>query len=132
MKNKKRAVAVAVAAILACGALAGCDSLITTNVGKDYRQVIAEVDITRSADFESGGKYAAYKDLVGKANIIKRDMVASFVASGYSYMNSYNLSYAETFRTIAESLVNRQVFIQFGKVYHRVGGLYGRRLQEGR
>ncbi len=117
MKRRKRAAALAVAAVLACGALAGCDSLITTDVKKDYRQVVATVDISTSADFAEGGTFAAYKDVIEPADIIKRDMVASFVGNGYNLMQSYGWSYADTFNTIMESLVNRQVFLQYCMVY---------------
>ena len=47
MKMKKRAVAaVALSAVMACGVLAGCDGLVTSDVRKDYEQVVAEVNIT--------------------------------------------------------------------------------------
>ena len=117
MKNKKRAAALALAAIMACGGLAGCDALTTTNISKDYQQVIAEVDLSKSTDFQEGGKYAAYKDIVGKTSIVKRDMVASYVSNGYSVQQQYGWSYLDTFNAICDSLVNRQVYVQYAKVY---------------
>ena len=56
MKNKKTksVIALALAAAVSCGVLAGCDSLVTTDSRKDYLQVIAEVDISQHADFQEG------------------------------------------------------------------------------
>ncbi len=115
MNRKQKAAAVAIAAVMATGALAGCDALTTTDISKDYAQVIAEVDLTRSEEFKPGTQY---HDLVsGTVEITKRDMVASYVASGYSLQQQYGWTYADTFTQIAESLVSRQVFVQYAKVY---------------
>ena len=122
MKKKKTAIlALAVAATMTCGMLAGC-SLITTDVNKDYMQVVATVDITQGADFEEGGKFAQYKEVVAPASIIKRDMIAMFVSSGSSAMNSYNWTFRDTFKAISESLVNRQITIQYAMVYLLANG----------
>ncbi len=117
MSRKKKAAAVAVAAVMTCSMLAGCDALTTSNVSKDYAQVVATVDLTRSEDFADGGEYAPYKDFISQVGIVKRDMVASYVASGYSIQQQYNWTYADVFNAIVESLVNRQIFVQYAKVY---------------
>ncbi len=101
---------------MACGLLAGCD-LVTTDAKKDYEQVIAEVNITESEEFNAGGEFAAYKDVIGTESIYKRDMVASFVASGSSVMSQYGWTYHDTFEAIKDSLINRQVYVQYAKVY---------------
>lgn len=116
MKKKKTAIiALAVAASLACGTLAGCD-LITTDPHKDYAQTIATVDISKSEIFQTG-EFKDYKSVIKPAHIIKRDMIASFVSSGYSAMNSYGWTYEDTFKAISESLVNRQLTIQYAMAY---------------
>lgn len=116
MKKKKTAIiALAVAASLACGTLAGCD-LITTDPHKDYAQTIATVDISKSEIFETG-EFKDYKSAIKPADIIKRDMIASFVSSGYSAMSSYGWTYEDTFKAISESLVNRQLTIQYAMAY---------------
>ncbi|MDE7297148.1 MAG: hypothetical protein K2N84_07790 [Clostridia bacterium] len=116
MKKKKTAIiALAVAATLACGTLAGCD-LVTTDSHKDYAQTIATVDITKSEIFETG-EFKDYKDVIQPASIIKRDMIASFVSSGYSAMGSYGWTYKDTFKAISESLVNRQLTIQYAMAF---------------
>lgn len=116
MKKKKTAiVALAVAATLACGTLAGCD-LVTTDSHKDYAQTIATVDITKSEIFQTG-EFKDYKTAIQPASIIKRDMIASFVSSGYSAMSSYGWTYEDTFKAISESLVNRQLTIQYAMAF---------------
>lgn len=115
MKINKKAAAVSLAAVLACGTLAGCD-LITSDTQKDMLQVVAEVDISRGAEFASGGKYEKFADAIGVSNVLKRDMIASFLNSGYQYVQS-GTSYSETFDIIQESLVNRRMLIQYAMVY---------------
>ena len=124
MKNKKTksVIALALAAAVSCGVLAGCDSLISTDSRKDYQQVIAEVDISQHADFQEGGKYAAYRDVITPAKVLKREMVSTFVANYASMANMY--SYSMIFSAIAESLVNTQIYLQYSLVYLLENGAY--------
>ena len=115
MKKRTKAAAIVLAAAMSAGALAGCD-LITTNVNKDYAQTIAEVNISRSENF-ADGEFAEYADVIETASITKRDMVAYFVSTGYSLMQSQGLTYHDTFNLIAETLVNRQVYLQYAMLY---------------
>lgn len=121
--NKKKTAAVGVAAVMALGALAGCD-LVSTDLQKDYEQVVAEVDITASEDFQAGGEYAAYADVIQPSTVIKRDLVASFMNVGYLYVQSYGYSYADTYELIKSSLVNRALFLQYAQVYFFESGDY--------
>ena len=114
MKKTTKVAAVALAAALSSTLLAGCD--ITTDVSKDYAQVIAEVNITDSANFESSS-YAEYGDVIGTTEITKRDMVDYFISTGYSMMESYGWTYYDTFNMISETLVNRQIYIQYAMLY---------------
>ncbi len=114
MKKTTKVAAVALAAALSSTLLAGCD--ITTDVSKDYAQTIAEVNITESANFESSS-YAEYGDVIGTTEITKRDMVAYFISTGYSMMESYGWTYYDTFNMISETLVNRQIYIQYAMLY---------------
>ena len=114
MKKTTKVAAVALAAALSSTLLAGCD--ITTDVSKDYAQVIAEVNIANSANF--GSEYPEeYKDVIGTTEITKRDMVAYFISTGYSMMESYGWTYYDTFNMISETLVNRQIYIQYAMLY---------------
>ena len=67
MKSRKKAfAAISLATVLMCGgAFAGCD-LISTDASKDMKQIIADVDISSSADFAAGGEFAAFKGVVEK------------------------------------------------------------------
>lgn len=121
--NKKKTTAVGIAAVLALGALAGCD-LVSVDLQKDYQQVIAEVDITKGEDFASGGKYAAYADAIESSSIVKRDLVASFMNVGYLYVESYGYSYEEAYDLIKNSLVNRAIYLQYAQVYFFESGDY--------
>lgn len=114
MKKTTKVAAVALAAALSGTLLAGCD--ISTNVSKDYAQTIAEVNITESENF-ANSEYASYGDVIGTTEITKRDMVAYFVSTGYSLMQSYGWTYYDTFEMISETLVNRQIYIQYAMLY---------------
>ncbi len=117
MKQKaKAAIALSVASVMACGLLAGCD-LVTTDAKKDYEQVIAEVNISKSDEFQSNKEFDGYQEIFSDEPIYKRDMVASFVSSGSSVMNSYGWTYRDTFDAIKDSLVNRQVYVQYAKLF---------------
>ncbi len=118
MKRSKRAAVIALAAVMgcSCAAFAGCD-LVTKDLNKDYRQIIAEVDLTRSPDFEGDGVFASVKGVVENKPILKRDMISTYIANGANVQSQYGWSYLDTFNAIADSLVNRQVFVQYCKAY---------------
>ena len=117
MKHKTRAcLAVSVASVMACGLFTACD-LVTTDATKDYEQVVAEVNIAENEDFKGNGSLASYAGVVGTENIYKRDMVATFVSSGYNVMSQYGWTYRDTFDAIKDSLINRAVYVQYAKVY---------------
>lgn len=116
MKKTKKAFALVLAGAMACGVFAGCD-LVTTDSRKDLAQVIAEVNITSSEDFALDGKYVDYKEVIKTSEILKRDMVATYINSGYSLQNTYGWSYADTFEFICNNLVNRQIALQYAMVY---------------
>ena len=117
MKNGKRAAVLALSAVLACASLAGCDRLTTVNTAKNYAQIVAEVDLTKSEDFAAGGQYAEYADLVETGSISKLDLIMSFLNSGYSLQQQYGLSYEVVFGLLADNLIDRQLFVQYAKVY---------------
>lgn len=115
MKKSTKVAAAVLAAAMSTSVFAGC-GLVTTNISKDYAQVIAEVNITNSANFASS-EYADYADVIETSEITKRDMVAYFISTGYSMMQSYGWTYYDTFKMISETLVNRQVYIQYAMLY---------------
>ena len=91
---------------------------------RTIEQVIAEVDITKSEDFAAGGKYAAYADAIEPSEVVKRDLVASFMSVGYLYAESYGYSYADAYELIKDSLVNRAIYLQYAQVYFFESGDY--------
>ncbi len=117
MKRKYQAIAaVSVAAVLTCGVFAGCD-LVTQDVAKNMNQEIAVIDITKSDDFTGEGQFADYKSVISPATIYKRDMMMTYMTSGYSAMQQSGWSYADTFEAICDSLVNQQIFLQYAQAY---------------
>lgn len=115
-KKARAAAAVALSAVFACGLFAGCQ-FVTTDTTKDFSQVVAEVDITKSADFAEGGEFHAYADVIGQADILKRDLAASFISNYSSLQNQGITSYASMFDQICKQLVNQQIYIQYAMAY---------------
>ena len=124
-KARKTAIALGLAAVMSCGVLAGCD-LVTTDGLKDLEQVVAEVNITSSEEFSGEGKYAGkgYENVIKTSQILKRDLVASYMTMGSTFQNYYGYSYADTFDTIVDTLVNSQIFLQYAQVYFFEYGSY--------
>ncbi len=122
MNSKKKTAAIAVAAVFACGALAGCDSLTVRNLAVDYARTVATVNIGTSAAFQDAdGEFAAYKDvadlLVGTSEITKRELVMSFLSSGSTLVQSYGLSVEQAFDYLLDSLIQRASLVQYAKAY---------------
>lgn len=122
-KTAAKAAAVSLAAVFACGMLAGCD-LVTTNSERDMAQVIAEVDISEGEDFASGGEYAAYADVIRPASILKRDLVSGFLSYGYQYVQSYGYTYEAAFNQVKNNLVNHDLMLQYAIVEFLEAGSY--------
>jgi len=114
--KKKKIAAIALSAMLMGSALAGCD-LVTTDSQKDLLQVVAEVNITSGAAFRSGGEYEQYASAITTSDILKRDLVASYMSVGYQYVESYGYTYEKAFDLIIDSLINRQIYLQYAKAY---------------
>ena len=117
MKFKKtKAAALTLAAVIACGTLAGCD-LVTTDLQKDLAQVVATVNISSGKDFAEGGDYHKYADTIKTAEVLKRDIVADFANYGSTYI-SYGYSQEYVYGLIINSQVNRQIYLQYARVYY--------------
>ena len=115
--RKQKVAAVALSSLFLFGTVATACDLITTDPDQDLLQVVAEVDITNGEDFQSGGIYADYASAIEPAQVLKRDLLASYVSSGQELMSTYSYTAEETFEFLLDSLVNRQVYLQFAKVY---------------
>lgn len=117
MFKKKRLIPIALSALMIGATLTGCTSLLSTNSEKDMAQIVATVDISLSEDFSSGGAYEKYADVISEESVSKRDLVASFVNNGSSYISDGDYTYEETFDLLLTNLVNRKIVVQYAMVY---------------
>lgn len=110
MKSKKLVCGAMAAAITLSVAFSGC-SLVSTLNDEDMRQTIATVDITGSENIEKEG-LGDFVSAIKPANIIKRDLIASFVNIGSTYIQS-GYSYADVFNMLVDSLTTNEVVSQY-------------------
>ena len=113
--KKKKILAITLASLMLTGCLTACD-LTETDSEKDMAQTVAEVDISESEDFDEGGDFEAYKDVIQEMSISKRELVAYFVNSGSSYISN-GYSYEDTFDMLVDSMVNYRIIVQYTMVY---------------
>ena len=111
MKKKYKFLSLLMAASVACTAtLAGC-SLVSSAAQEDMQQVIAEVDISKSGKLEDDlADYAGA--ITSSTAIYKRELIAYFLNSGSTLIQSGS-TYGEAFETLANTLVNNEVLIQY-------------------
>ncbi len=100
----------------------GC-GFITTDNQKDLEQTVATVDITSQLKKPT----SAYKDcaddvakVVGKMSkdIKKRDLISSFLSTGYQYVQNYGYTYEATFNMLLDSLINTETMVQYAVAYY--------------
>lgn len=109
--KKKTSCALLVASCIALSAtFTGC-SLVSSNTKEDMAQVIAEVDITQSEDFESSG-LKSYASAIGTEEINKLELVSYFINVGYSYVSNGS-TYEDTFEMLVDSLVENAIITQY-------------------
>ena len=116
----KRTAALLLGIALTAGST-GCNFIVKDNA-KDLAQTIAEVDI--SAGLKNDEQYMDVADDVAKiveklsTDISKRDLVAYFLSVGYQYVESYGYTYEATFNMLMDSLVSREIMIQYAIAYY--------------
>lgn len=125
MRKKHVIISGALAASLVVTAtMSGC-SYASTDTVKDMKQVIAEVNITASADFDKefkeqfaacGDAYDKYKASIDDTKVIKRELVSYFVNVGYSYYQ-YLGSYEQVFQYLVNDLTSTAVLNQYATTY---------------
>ena len=106
----KKTAALALGAALTVAAT-GCSFVLTDNQ-KDMAQTIAKVDITKNmpeGDTLTTAIKSILKDL--PSEISKRDLIATFLSYGYSQVQNYG--YATVFTQILDSLVEREILVQY-------------------
>ena len=124
MNNKhtfKKAAALFLGLALTAGAT-GC-SFITTDNQADLEQVVATVDISGKLAAENSqykGVASEVKEIVGKISteILKRDLISYYLSTGYTYVEQYGYTYADTFNMLLDGLVSREILIQNAVAYY--------------
>ena len=119
MKKKNIGKKIAVTALATAFALGGTScTMFMTDSDKDMAQTIATVDITKSADYKAGGKYADYASVVKNVDgtILKRDLIAYFMNVGSQYVSSYG--YKQTFTMLLDTLVTRKIMVQYAMTWY--------------
>ena len=109
----KKTIAMLMGVALAVGAT-GCDFLPTDSEA-DLKQTVAKVDITDR--LENSAEVAEVTKYISK-EITKRELVSSFLSTGYTYVESYGYTYEATFNMLLDSLVNREILIQYAIAYY--------------
>jgi len=114
----KKTTALLLGIALSVGAT-GC-SFITTDNQKDLQQTVATVNI-------SGQLSDEYKDVAKDVeavlayiskDIMKRDLISSYLSTGYQYVESYGYTYEATFNMLLDGLVSREIMIQNAVAYY--------------
>ena len=120
--NFKKAAALLLGIALVAGST-GCNFVVTNNE-KDLAQTVAEIDISGSLKKDPNSEYQAVADEVAaivknlSTDISKRDLVAYFLSVGYQYVESYGMTYEQTFNMLMDGLVSREIMIQYAIAYY--------------
>lgn len=118
----KKTAAVVLGTAITVGAT-GCNFLITDNE-KDLNQVIATVNISQSLKkvegYEEVGKdlNTIINDYNLSSEIYKRDLIASFLSTGYMYVQNYGYTYEATFNMLLDNLIDRTIMIQYAVAHY--------------
>lgn len=102
----------------------GCDFIVPDTV-KDLNQTVAKVEITETLKKDEDFNEAVVGEVSTlisnnelSTSIPKRDLVASFMSTGYTYVNQYGMSYEETFNTLMDGLANRKIMTQYAVAHY--------------
>ncbi len=102
--------------------VAGCN-FIVADAERDMAQTVATVNVSEQLkkDDELRGVSTDVQTLIDKgylsASIPKRDLVASFLTAGITYVQSYGYTYTDTFNMLMDGLVNRKMLTQYVVAY---------------
>lgn len=116
----KKTAALLLALALTVGAT-GCDFLLTDNQ-KDLKLKVATVNISDSLKDNGMSCADEVQQIIENGGlsteIPKRDLIAYFLSTGYTYVQSYGYSYEDTFNMLMDTLVNRKVLTQYAVAYY--------------
>ena len=98
-------------------AFTGC-SLVSANNAADMRQVIATVNISDAKGLSDSDSalITKYSKAVGTTKIYKNELVAFYLNTGVSYVNS-GYPYSQVFNMLIDSLVENAVLTQYSVMY---------------
>lgn len=121
-KNRFKLTAAAFLALAMTFGATGCDAFITTDNAENMKQVVASVNISNRLADEENAYAEAVRTIIENGglntDIPKRDLVAYFLNTGYTYVQSYGYTYAETFELLLDNLINRKVMVQYAISYY--------------
>lgn len=102
----------------------GCDFIVPDSV-KDLNQTVAKVEITEILKKDENFDATVTKEVATlisnnelSTSIPKRDLVASFMSTGYTYVNQYGMSYEAAFNALMDNLANRKIMAQYAVAYY--------------
>ena len=114
MKKKKLLGTLLATSIAFSATFTGC-SLVTSDSEKDFKQVIAEVNISKAENLTAADSelISKYKDAVGTSEIVKKDLIAYYLNVGYSYQSNYGWSSERVFNYLLDGLVLNAALTQY-------------------
>lgn len=118
----KKTAALLLGATLTVGAT-GCNFLLTDSE-KNLKQVVASVDISESlkADEIYGSVAQEVSQVLEQGgfttDIYKRDLIAYFLGTGYTYVEQYGYTYEDTFNMLLDGLIDREIMLQYAIAYY--------------
>ena len=119
-KTVKKTAALCLGLALTVGATA-CDFITTDNFA-DMAQTIADVNITSLLSEKDAKTAQALQTLIDggaiDTEIPKRDLVMYYLSYGHQYVENYGYSYADTFKMLVDTLVDRKIVAQYAMVYY--------------
>ncbi len=123
-RNTVKKTAAILLALTATAGATGCNFIVTDSE-KDLAQPVATVNISAQLQKDDNNPLKAYandvKALIEQDylsdDIPKRDLVASFISMGYTYVQSYGYTYEETFNVLMDNLVNQKLLTQYAVAY---------------
>ncbi len=116
--NKKRLIGAALAASIGLTAVfSGC-SLVSSNSLADMEQIVATVNIADAEGLRESDRKLIdeYKGAVGSTDILKRNLIASYINVGSSYYDSLG-SNAAVFNMLMDGLTESAVLTQYATMY---------------
>ncbi len=117
--NAKKVAALVLGLALAAGGV-GCGNFIITDSEKDLKQTVATVNVSGHLTEEYADVADDVAEIVNSlsTDISKRDLVISFLNTGYQYVQNYGYTTEDTFNMLMDGLVSNEIMIQYAIAYY--------------